>query len=127
MTEGATATFTPGERITHGELGQGVVLDAIQERCLRAFFAVGERRVPVGTIQRELSRTERILRAVEGDADRAHKAWLSYEARALPVGERLRYPNGDMTESCSGIRNCLLLASLWKSRCLNTKSAIMKI
>lgn len=38
-------------------------------------------------MRRQLSRTERILRAVDGGADRARKAWLSYEAHALPVME----------------------------------------
>ena len=79
--------FSPGERITHHEYGQGVVLEAAREGYLRAFFGVGERRVPVGSIRRELSRTERILRAVDGGTDRARKAWLSYEAHALPVME----------------------------------------
>jgi len=79
--------FSPGERITHHEYGQGVVLDAARDGYLRAFFGVGERRVPVGSIRRELSRTERILRAVDGGTDRARKAWLSYEAHALPVME----------------------------------------
>lgn len=58
--------FSPGERITHHEYGQGVVLDAARDGYLHAFFGVGERRVPVGSIRRELSRTERILRAVDG-------------------------------------------------------------
>jgi superfamily II DNA or RNA helicase len=79
--------FSPGERITHAEYGQGVVLDAEHDGYLRAFFSVGERRVPVGSIRRELSRTERVLRSVDGGADRARKAWLSYEAHALPVME----------------------------------------
>lgn len=79
--------FQPGERITHSEFGQGVVLDAPLEGYLRVFFGVGERRVPVTSIRRQQSRTERILRAVEGTADRARKAWLSYEAHALPVME----------------------------------------
>ena len=38
-------------------------------------------------MRRELSRTERILRAVDGGAERARKAWLSYEAHALPLME----------------------------------------
>jgi superfamily II DNA or RNA helicase len=79
--------FQPGERITHQEHGQGVVLDAAREGYLRAFFGVGERRVPVGSIRRALSRTERILRAVAGGAERSRKAWLSYEAHALPIME----------------------------------------
>jgi superfamily II DNA or RNA helicase len=83
----AEAQFQPGERITHLEFGQGVVLDSARDGYLRAFFGVGERRVPVGAVRRELTRTERILRAVEGGADRARRAWLSYEAHALPVME----------------------------------------
>ena len=79
--------YSPGERITHHEYGQGVVLDVARDGYLRAFFGIGERRVPVGSIRRELSRTERILRAVDGGTDRARKAWLSYEAHVLPVME----------------------------------------
>ncbi|MCP1760990.1 DEAD/DEAH box helicase [Bradyrhizobium japonicum] len=83
----ADIQFQPGERITHPEYGQGVVLDPVRDGYLRAFFGVGERRVPVASVRRELTRTERILRAVEGDADRGRKAWLSYEAHALPLME----------------------------------------
>ncbi|WP_295391546.1 DEAD/DEAH box helicase [uncultured Thiodictyon sp.] len=79
--------FQPGERILHHEYGQGVVLDAVRDGYLRAFFSAGERRVPVGSVRRQLTRTERILRAVAGGADRAQKAWLTYEAHALPVME----------------------------------------
>jgi SNF2 family DNA or RNA helicase len=79
--------YSPGERITHIEFGQGVILDTERDGYLRAFFGVGERRVPVNSIRRELSRTERILRAVAGGDDRARKAWLCYEAHALPIME----------------------------------------
>lgn len=80
-------TFTPGERITHPEFGVGVVIGAPRDGYLRAFFSIGERRVPLANVQRELSRTERILRSVEGTAERARSVWLSYEAHALPVME----------------------------------------
>ena len=83
----AEIQFQPGERITHHEYGQGVVLDPAHDGYLRAFFSVGERRVPVASLRREHTRTERILRAVDGSADRGRKAWLSYEAHALPVME----------------------------------------
>ena len=79
--------FQPGERINHHEFGQGVVLEPAHDGYLRAFFGVGERRVPTSSVRRQLSRTERILRAVDSGADRARKAWLSYEAHALPVME----------------------------------------
>lgn len=83
----AEIQFQPGERITHNEFGQGVVLDPAREGYLRAFFSAGERRVPIGAVHRQLSRTERILHAVGGSPNRAHKAWLSYEAHTLPVME----------------------------------------
>jgi len=83
----ADLVFHPGERIIHHEFGQGVVLDPARDGYLRAFFSVGERRVPVGSVRRELTRTERILRAVDGGAERARRAWLCFEAHALPVME----------------------------------------
>jgi SNF2 family DNA or RNA helicase len=83
----AEAQFQPGERIIHPDFGQGVVLDPARDGYLRAFFGVGERCLPVGAVRRQLSRTERILLGVDGGADRARKAWLSYEAHALPVME----------------------------------------
>jgi hypothetical protein len=83
----AEEVFTPGERITHQEFGPGVALEIARDGYLRAFFGVGERRVPLGSIRRELSRTERILRAVDGTIERSRMAWLSYEAHALPVME----------------------------------------
>jgi SNF2 family DNA or RNA helicase len=79
--------LAPGERITHAEFGSGVVLDSPSGGYLRAFFGIGERRVPVASVRRELSRTERILRSVDGGTERARKAWLCYEAHALPVME----------------------------------------
>src|SRR5690606_1168814 len=51
------ALFEPGERITHHEYGQGVVLDPARDGYLRAFFGVGERRVPVVSLRREITRT----------------------------------------------------------------------
>jgi len=80
-------TFKPGEKITHPEFGQGVVLDAPVDGYLRAFFGIGERRVPINSIRREISRTERILRNVAAGEERNRKAWLCYEAHALPILE----------------------------------------
>lgn len=79
--------FVPGKRITHTEFGQGVVLDVPHDGYIRVFFSDGERRVPIASIRQELSRTTRILSSVNGQVDRARKAWLSYEAYALPIME----------------------------------------
>ncbi|MES2841233.1 MAG: SNF2-related protein [Pseudomonadota bacterium] len=81
------AQLQPGARITHHEHGDGVVLDPVRDGYLRAFFSAGERRVPLASVRRQLTRTERILRAVAGGDERARKAWLSYEAHTLPVME----------------------------------------
>ncbi|MFY9510300.1 MAG: SNF2-related protein [Rubrivivax sp.] len=77
----------PGSRIRHAELGDGVVLELPADGWLRAFFTAGERRVPVAAVRSERSRAERMLAAVEGTEDRARKAWLCYEAHALPLME----------------------------------------
>jgi superfamily II DNA or RNA helicase len=77
----------PGARISHHEHGDGVVLDPVRDGYLRAFFSAGERRVPIASVRRQLTRTERILRAVAGGDERARRAWLSYEAHTLPVME----------------------------------------
>jgi SNF2 family DNA or RNA helicase len=79
--------YQPGERITHHEHGQGVVIDRVHEGYLRVFFSVGERRVPVASIRREFTRTERIVRSVAGGRERTRNAWLSYEAQTLPIME----------------------------------------
>jgi len=79
--------FAPGQRIVHTDLGSGVILDQPSNGYLRAFFGVGERRVPVESVRREMSRTERILQNVQGGTDRARRAWLTYEAHALPIME----------------------------------------
>ncbi|MFM8444440.1 MAG: SNF2-related protein, partial [Methylococcus sp.] len=83
----AEAPLQPGERVTHPEFGQGVVLDPGHDGYPRIFFSVGARRVPVASVRRELTRTERILWAVDGGAERAQRAWLAYEAHALPIME----------------------------------------
>lgn len=79
--------FLPGERILHTDFGSGVILDIARDGYVRAFFSIGERRVPLIAIKRELSRTEQMVRTVEGSTERARKAWLCYEAHALPVIE----------------------------------------
>src|SRR4051812_19575772 len=79
--------FAPGERITHCEFGAGVVLDIPHDGYLRAFFSNGERRVPLPSFRRQLSRPDRILGAVAGGEEPARKAGLAYEAHALPVME----------------------------------------
>ncbi len=82
-----SADFAAGERITHAEFGQGVVLDTAHDGYLRAFFSTGERRVPLSSIRKAIGRTERILTSVAGGSERERRAWLAYEAHALPLME----------------------------------------
>jgi SNF2 family DNA or RNA helicase len=77
----------PGQRVSHNDLGEGVVVEAPRDGYVRAFFAIGERRVPVSAIRKQLSRAERILSSVEGSRERLKKIWLAYQARALPLME----------------------------------------
>ncbi len=87
------SSFQPGERIAHTEYGEGVVLESGHDGYLRAFFGgSGERRVPIASIRRHISRTERISRGVDGGVERARRAWLSFEAHALPVMESASAP-----------------------------------
>jgi SNF2 family DNA or RNA helicase len=79
--------FAPGERIAHHEFGQGVVVEPERDGYLRAFFGVGERRVPLTAVRRDRSRTERVLLNVLGTEERARRAWLAFEAHVLPVME----------------------------------------
>ena len=80
-------TPNPGARIAHPEFGEGVVLETPHDGYVRAFFKTGERRVPLHNVRPELSRTERILRSVEGSSERLRTVWLSYWAHALPIME----------------------------------------
>lgn len=83
----ASHQLQPGDRIVHADLGQGVILEQVRDGYLRAFFGAGERRVPESSIRRQLSRTELVLGDVQGGVDRLRRAWLSFEAHALPVME----------------------------------------
>jgi superfamily II DNA or RNA helicase len=79
------SAYQPGERIVHREFGPGVVLEPETDGLLRAFFGIGERRIPASSVQRERSRTQRVLQAVAGGAERARRAWLCHEAHVLPL------------------------------------------
>jgi superfamily II DNA or RNA helicase len=81
----AAQTFLPGDRVAHHEFGTGVVLEAPRDGFLRAFFSVGERRIPAQTLRRERSRTERILGSVSSDPARPATAWAAWQAHALPL------------------------------------------
>ncbi len=79
--------FNPGQRVSHAEHGEGVVVDSERNGYVRAFFAGGERLVAGTALQPFLSRTDRVISSVAGGDDRRREAWLEYEAHALPLME----------------------------------------
>ena len=54
---------------------------------VRVFFPDGERQVYGESLQAAVPRNERMLSSVEGSSERAVRAWLHYEAHALPLME----------------------------------------
>jgi len=83
----APAAITPGQRVSHAEHGEGVVVDTERNGYVRAFFAGGERLVALTALQPFLSRTDRVISSVAGGDNRRREAWLEYEAHALPLME----------------------------------------
>jgi len=79
--------FKPGQRVSHAEHGEGVVVDSERNGYARVFFTGGERLVAVASLQPFLSRTDRVISSVAGGDERRREAWLEYEAHALPLME----------------------------------------
>ena len=77
----------PGQRVSHPEYGDGVVVDVAADGSARAFFGIGERQVTLGSLRPILSQAERVLRSVAGTAERLRQVRLTYEAHALPLIE----------------------------------------
>lgn len=80
--------FQIGQRISHNEHGEGVVISNVIEGFIQVFFSNGERRVPVDTISVILSRSEQIINNIDSvDEKRIKNAWLTYQAYKLPLIE----------------------------------------
>jgi ERCC4-related helicase len=82
---GSLVDFRPGERVRHADLGEGVVIAAPVEGFIKVFFPSGERQVPVAGLTAALSRSETVVLSAKGDNKRALRAWLCYQAHALPL------------------------------------------
>lgn len=83
----AQQTLEPGQRIRHAEFGEGVIVGATTNGFVRAFFSGGERQVPVVSLTPIFSRPEQIVRSVGTGEVRNRRAWLAYQAHALPLLE----------------------------------------
>ena len=77
----------PGSRISHRDLGEGVVVAALGDGFVRCFFSSGERQVPTASLSLLRDRTEEIIESTKGDSVRNRRAWLSYLAHRLPLLE----------------------------------------
>ena len=82
---GSPISFKPGERVRHADLGEGVVIAAPVEGFVKVFFPSGERQLPIAGLTSALSRSEIVVLNSTGDSKRALRAWLSYQAHALPL------------------------------------------
>lgn len=78
-------TLEPGQRIRHSEFGEGVIVAGVTNGFVSAFFGDGERQVPLVSLSPVLPRSEQIVRSVGSGTARNLRAWLSYQAHALPL------------------------------------------
>lgn len=81
------AAFKPGQRVSHADHGEGVVVEPERNGYVRAYFAGGERLVAAQSLQAARSRAQRVISVVSGEDARRRAAWLSYEAHVLPLLE----------------------------------------
>lgn len=87
MTEAEENLLQPGQRVQHAEFGEGVVVARSTNGYARVFFASGERQLPVAGLALAVGRSELIVRSAAAGERRARRAWLSYQAYALPLLE----------------------------------------
>ena len=81
------ASIVPGQRVSHTQFGSGVVVSQDAGGYLRVFFEGGERQVAAASLSAALGRAERVVASVGFGESRARKAWLSWQAHALPLFE----------------------------------------
>ena len=77
-------SYNPGERVSHPDFGQGVVISLAGEYA-QVFFPSGERQVPLATLSSALSHNETVVANIGAGQDRATKAWLCWKAHELPL------------------------------------------
>jgi SNF2 family DNA or RNA helicase len=77
--------FSLGQRVNHPEYGNGVVVGEPSNGFVQVFFSGGERQVPVLSLSLAIGRTEEIAKFTAPGSERAKRAWLAYQAYALPL------------------------------------------
>ena len=93
LNDGNIRAFKPGERVRHADLGEGVVIAPAVDGFIKVFFPSGERQMPVVGLSSALSRSEAIVLNAKGDGKRALRAWLCYQAHALPLMDNVSCPD----------------------------------
>ena len=84
----ARQSLEPGQRIRHADYGEGVIVGSAVNGFVRVFFVGGgERQVPLVSLIPILPRSEQIVRNVDAGEARSRRAWLAYQAHALPLIE----------------------------------------
>jgi len=84
----ARQPLEPGQRIRHADYGEGVIVGSAVNGFVRVFFVGGgERQVPLVSLIPILPRSEQIVRNVDAGEARSRRAWLAYQAHALPLIE----------------------------------------
>ena len=81
--------FQPGLKISHDELGDGVVVGRESTGYVTVFFrAHGERQVPADSLRPAADRFDQIVQGmVPASPDRLEQLWLAVEAEELPLME----------------------------------------
>jgi superfamily II DNA or RNA helicase len=74
----------PGSRVTHQDFGQGVVISSA-DGYARVFFQIGERQLPVTSLEAILGHNETVVANTSADEHRADNVWLSWQAHELPL------------------------------------------
>jgi len=82
---GEQQSLQPGQRVRQAEFGEGVVVSPSTNGYMRVFFGGGERQVPVASLTLAVGRSEQIVEHVAADDRRNRRAWLAYQAHALPL------------------------------------------
>ena len=81
--------INPGQKVTHTELGEGVVVGHEPAGYIKVFFReIGERRVPADTLMLTKDHYDQVISGMKpATPDRLEKIWLSIEAEKIPLME----------------------------------------
>lgn len=79
----------PGLKVSHPELGEGVVVSVEQAGYVTVFFRnVGERQVPADSFQKKADLFDQIVQGMASvTPERIDRLWLSLEAEKIPLME----------------------------------------